>query len=76
MTLEQIKEVLKKNVRWEKASSTRRTGGQSCGIEHLPVTLISEDLDFRICISHHRSELKNRELMWTLFELALDEIVK
>lgn len=75
MTTEELKEEIKKNVKWD----TKRPpvmGGQHCGMPTYPIILRSEELDLEITIGYHRSNIKNEELAYTLFELALDEIVK
>lgn len=70
-----FKDQIKRNIKW----STKRppiVGGQSCGMPVYPVILTSDELDFEIIIGCHRSQLKNKELAYTLFCLALDEIIK
>ena len=74
MNIEERKKYFKNSIKWE--SETPRIGGQSCGIQYFKTSLICEELDFQICINHFRSQLKNKELMFTLFELYLDEIIK
>jgi len=51
-------------------------GGQSCGTPNYPVILTSEDLELEITIGYHRSQLRNRELALTLFDLVLDDLIK
>lgn len=75
MTTEELKAAIKANVKWD----TERppvTGGQQCGIRTYPTILRSEELDLEIKVGYHRSQIKNKELTYTLFELALDELVK
>jgi hypothetical protein len=75
MGLNEIKEQIKANVKWE----TERpviTGGQSAShCRVCPSILISEELDIKITVGYHRSSMKNKELAFTLFELALDELI-
>lgn len=51
-------------------------GGQTCGMPRSKVYLKSEEVDFYIEIGYARSQLKNKEIALTLFELYLDEIIK
>lgn len=74
MTLEERKLYYKNLIKWE--TEIPKIGGQQCGIQYLKTSLICEELDFEICITHFRSQLKNKELMFALFELYLDEIIK
>lgn len=73
-TIEEIKGEIRKNIRWERDFPD--IGGQSCGIQYTPVTLISDELDFSISINHFRTDHQNRRMMMTFFELALDELLK
>lgn len=69
------KEEIRNNIKWS-SKQPKSTGGQSCGMPNYPVILISENLDFEITIGYHKSQLKNKMLAMTLFELALDELIK
>lgn len=52
-------------------------GGQHVNIPpNIAVTLYSEEMDIKITVGYHRSRTKNKELALTLFELALDEVIK
>lgn len=51
-------------------------GGQSCGVMDTSVHLVSEDTGFEIKISEYRSQIKNKQLALTLFELYLQETIK
>lgn len=73
LTLQEVKEQVKKNVIFKK---NEMPGGQTCGLPMAKAHLISEDIDVEIIVNHHRSILKNKELAFTLFELALDDIVR
>jgi hypothetical protein len=75
MELNDIKDQIKKNVKWDSKRPPER-GGQMCGMPNYPVILKCEDLDLEIIVGTHRSQLKNKELAWVLFELALDDLVK
>jgi protein subunit release factor A len=75
MDINEVKQQIKKNVKWD-SERTRITGGQSCGMPAYPVILISEEMNMKITMGYHRSQLKNKELAFALFELALDELVR
>jgi len=75
MGIEEIKNKIKANIEWGKKTPPH-TGGQQCGVPRCPVTLKSEDLNLEITIGYHRSQLRNKELAFTLFELALDDLVR
>jgi hypothetical protein len=75
MSVEEMKRQIRDNIKWD----TKRpavTGGQHCGMPYYPIILISKELDFEVTVGFHRSQIKNMELAQTLFELALDELVK
>ena len=74
MTKQEIKQQIKNNVKWD-SERPKGTGGQSCGVSYYPVILISEEMNIKITIGYHRSQLKNKDLAFTLFELALDELI-
>jgi len=74
MNASETKDRIKKNIQWDNKKPMVK-GGQQCGMPDYPVILRSEELDFEITIGYYRSTLKNRKLAFTLFELALDEIV-
>ena len=75
MDINEVKQQIKNNVKWD-SERPKVTGGQSCGMPLYPVILISEELNIKITIGYHRSQFKNKELAFTLFELALDELVR
>jgi protein subunit release factor B len=69
------KDKIVKLIKWQ----TKREGGlggQSCGIMNPGVTLISEETGIEISIDYYRSQLKNKELAFNLFQLALSDIIK
>jgi hypothetical protein len=72
MTTQELKEQIKRSVTFKRAESF---GGQSCGMPITKAHLISDEIGVEIVVSNFRSNLKNRELAFTLFELALDEII-
>lgn len=76
MNIEEVKNELKSKVKWSQKRSAEQLGGQQCGMPNYPVVLTCEDLDFEITIGFHKSSLKNKNLAFILFELALDELVK
>lgn len=76
MDLKEMKEQIKANVKWD-TERPAVTGGQQTGFcRAYPSILISEELDLKITVGYHRSVNKNRELAFTLFELALDDLVR
>lgn len=75
MTQEEIKAEIKANVKWS-IERPPVTGGQHCGVTTYPTILRSEEIDLEITVGYHRSTIKNKELAYVLFELALDELVK
>lgn len=75
MDMDEIKQQIKNNVKWE-VINPYKVGGQSCGMPKLKQKLISEEMDITIEVGYKRSALKNRELAFILFELALDELIK
>jgi len=74
-TLEEAKELIRKNIEW-KVAYPERLGGQSCGMPQQIQELHSEDLDLTMRTSFHRSSLKNRELLYGIFNVALDQLIK
>lgn len=74
-TIEEVKKEIIDSVEWGQ-KKPEFTGGQSCGIPNYPVILRSDILDFEITIGYHRSSYKNKQLAYTLFELALDELIR
>lgn len=75
MELKDIKQSIKNNLKWDTKKPPGIMGGQHCGIPLYPVILRSDELDLEITIGYYRSQLKNKELAITLFELALDDIL-
>ena len=75
MDIKEVKQQIKNNVKFETVNPPQ-TGGQSCGIIYFKQRLYSEELDLTIETGYYRSQLKNRELLFTLFELALDDLVR
>lgn len=75
MELTEIKQQIRDNIRWD-VKRPIPLGGQQCGIPNYPVILKSEELDVEITVGYYRSQLKNKELAFDLFELALDKLIK
>lgn len=73
--LDEVKADIRKNIKRYQNIPTR-TGGQSCGMPYYPMVLESPDLEIKIEVGYHRSQLRNWELCQTLFELAMDDLVK
>ena len=74
-SLKEHKEKIKANIKWHK-NIPQLKGGQHCGVQFYPLTLKSEELDIEITIGHYKSQFKNKELAFALFELALDDILR
>ena len=74
-TIEELKEIIRKNIS-VKLHDTTVVGGQSCGLMPRTVVLKSEELSLEIIFGHNRSQLKNKEFVVDLFEVALDKIIK
>ncbi len=74
MDITEAKQLIKKNAKFEDCTPVIR-GGQSCGIIYSRQRLYSEELDLTIETGYYRSTLKNRELLFTLFDLALDDLI-
>lgn len=75
MTEQETKQQIKDNIKWG-SKKPQSVGGQQCGMPSYPVILTSEELDFEITIGFYRSQLKNKELAFTIFELVLEDLVK
>ena len=74
-SIKEIKDRILSSVRFE-VYPPIQLGGQSCGMPIRGCKLISDDVDFEICIHYFRSQLKNKEMALDLFELYLDEVIK
>lgn len=70
--IKRVKEEIKKQFKWV---LPKPSAGMQCGMP-MEITLECEVVDFKITIGNCRSQLKNKELAFTLFELYLDEIIK
>lgn len=75
MDINEVKQHIKNNVKWE-VTNPHKLGGQSCGMPRRKQKLISDEMNITIEIGYERSALKNRELAFTLFDIALDELVR
>lgn len=73
-TIEETKQTIKENVKLSVKKD--KVGGQHTNIPDYPVILISDELQVEITIGFYRSQLKNKNLALTLFELTLDELIK
>lgn len=79
MDIEKAKELVKANIKWENLYPSTQPGpggGQCINIVRSRQRLYSEELDLTIELGYHRSMLKNREVIYTLFELILDDLIK
>jgi hypothetical protein len=75
--LDKVKAEIKEKVVWSHNELHPKTsGGQSCGVMPSDITLYSEDLEIKITVGYNRSIFKNKELAMTLFELAMDDLIK
>lgn len=75
MNLEEVKQQIKDNVKWEVIPPPSPTGGQSCGMRYSKLKLHSEELDLMIETGYHKSQMKNRELLLTLFNQAVEKMI-
>jgi hypothetical protein len=75
MDIKEVKQQITNNVKFETIDPSK-TGGQTCGIAYSRLRLYSEELDLTIETGYHRSMAKNKELLLTLFELVLDDLVR
>ena len=69
-----IKELLSKATFSSK--KPKEMGGQSCGMPNYPIVLTQEELLLEITVGYHRGSLMNKELAYTLMELAISDIVQ
>lgn len=60
----------------KESSNSHKYGGQSCGLPSNKVILISDELNCRIEVGYHRSQIKNHEDAMLLMELYIDEILE
>jgi len=75
MTTEEVRQKIRENVRIQ-ALRPESKGGQNVGLTKIKHELRSDDLDLTITFGYHRSGTLNKELLQTIFELVLDEIIK
>jgi protein subunit release factor A len=71
--INEIKEALIKDIRWE-SINPRPSGGQQCGMPVLTQQLNHDELGIKIQVSYYRSSLKNRELAMKMFDVAMDDV--
>lgn len=74
MTKKEMIEHYKKEATWE--TYPKGTGGQHVTVCRAGVTLICRDVGFELTVDFYRSQIKNKELTLTLFELYLEETLK
>jgi hypothetical protein len=74
MEAEELKSKIRSNLKLENVNPPI-TGGQSCGVFHSNIRLISEELDLTITCGHFKSNKKNRDFLLLLFELVIDELI-
>lgn len=68
-----IDEDIVKLIKWEQFPKIE-TGGQTCGVIPRGMTLVCEEMGFKVSINNFRSGFKNKEMCLMLFELYLMEI--
>jgi len=73
--IEKAKQEIKQNVEFKK-NIPDQLGGQQTGLITPKQRLYSDELDLTIETSFYKSQLKNRELLYVLFDLAVDELIK
>jgi hypothetical protein len=71
---DEIKKKLISTLRKE-SPNDNRYGGQMCGLPSNKVILISDDLNVRIEVGYHRSQIRNYEDARMLMELYIDDVV-
>ena len=76
MSEEERKKRIKDLIQISKGKSKRVPGGQSCGIEYLPIILTSEELGIEISVNHFRSQFQNKDYGMLLFDLIIDDLSK
>jgi hypothetical protein len=73
--IDEVKKIIRDSVKIYKKPSEYK-GGQQCGIERKPIILECEELDLKIELGYHRSDMMNKELALVLFDLVLEEVIK
>lgn len=69
----EIEEIIKSCVVFE-PTTTKKHGGQSCGLPITGFRAKSEDLGFEISISSCKSNLRNRDICETLTRILVQEL--
>jgi hypothetical protein len=75
MNKEELRNMLISGIRKE-TPDDNRYGGQMCGLPSNKVILISEELNIRIEVGYHRSQIKNYEDAMLLMELYIDDKIE
>ncbi len=73
-TIEELKQEIRDNVKIESVDPPK-TGGQTTGRISQKIRLHSEDLQFTIEAECYNNRQRNKELLMTLFELVIDEMI-
>jgi hypothetical protein len=60
----------------KEAPDDNRYGGQQCGLPSNKVILISDELNVRIEVGYHRSQIHNYEDAMLLMELYIDDKIE
>ena len=76
LTIEQRKQLLKDELVITVEKPVYPIGGQHCGIRPTKVVGVHDSLGIKIELSHYRSNHKNKELIDTIFDLMIDELIK
>ncbi len=66
-----IPDEILKMIEWESFPLSTKKGGQTVGVIRYGYTLKCDPLGFEVSVNYYRSQLKNKELCLTLFELFL-----
>ena len=77
--LQKTKELIKANIKWENIYPSTQPGpggGQCINIVRSRQRLYSEELDLTIDFGFHGSMIKNRDVIYKIFESLLDELIK
>ena len=73
--IQEGKKGIANNIKWE-VQEIKPIGGQhAVCAKSKPITLYSEELDIRITVGFHSSRAKNKLLAYTLFLLAVDDLI-
>lgn len=76
LSIEERKKLLKDEFIITVQGPTQIRGGQSIGVAKSTIIGVHKALEIRIEIGFYKSNYKNKELVQTIFDLIIDELVK